>query len=111
MLPGDASVTVQLQGSTGAGSQVVFTLSGGVANVPQLDVEEEDVGNAIDNAFDQMDRELGIQLLWLEPTVVEQGTKRGLFGSTLEGRWPAPVQAFLHGWEKFRRKYIYQLWR
>lgn len=74
-------------------------------------IAQHKMGNAIDNAFDQMDRELGIQLLWLEPTVVEQGTKRGLFGSTLEGRWPAPVQAFLHGWEKFRRKYIYQLWR
>lgn len=67
--------------------------------------------NAIDNAFDIMDAELGIQMLWLEPTVVEQGTKRGLFNSTLEGRWPSAIQGLLHSWEKFRRKYLYQLWR
>jgi glycosyl transferase family 25 len=50
-------------------------------------------------------------MLWLEPTVVDQGTKQGLFNSTLEGRWPSAVQGFLHAWEKFRRKYLYQLWR
>jgi len=66
---------------------------------------------AIDNEFDRMDTELGIEMLWLEPTVVEQGTKRGLFNSTLEGRWPAAIQACLHGFERFRRKYVYQLWR
>lgn len=69
------------------------------------------IGHAIDNAFDVMDAELGIRLLWLEPTVVEQGTKCGRFQSSLEGRWPSLVQAGLHGWEKFRRKFVYQLWR
>jgi glycosyl transferase family 25 len=67
--------------------------------------------SAIDNEIDRMDTELGIEMLWLEPTVVEQGTKRGLFDSTLEGRWPARVQAGLHLFERFRRKYVYQLWR
>ncbi|MBV6303305.1 glycosyltransferase family 25 protein [Candidimonas humi] len=66
---------------------------------------------AIDNEFDRMDTELGIRMLWLEPTVVEQGTKLGRFGSTLEGRWPAPIQGALHRLERFRRKYLYQLWR
>jgi hypothetical protein len=66
---------------------------------------------AIDNEFDRMDTELGIRMLWLEPTVVEQGTKLGRFGSTLEGRWPAPIQGVLHRLERFRRKYLYQLWR
>ena len=66
---------------------------------------------AIDNEFDRMDTELGIRVLWLEPTVVEQGTKLGKFGSALDGRWPAPVQGVLHRIERFRRKYLYQLWR
>lgn len=74
-------------------------------------IAQNKMRNAIDNAFDQMDTELGIKLLWLEPTVVEQGTKLGLFNSALEGRWPAPVQAFLHRWERLRRKYVYQVWR
>jgi glycosyl transferase family 25 len=74
-------------------------------------IEKHKMDQAIDNAFNKMDHDLGITLLWLEPTVVEQGTKRGLFNSTLAGRWPAPVQGFMHGWEKLRRKYIYQLWR
>jgi len=85
---------------------------GAAAAQMRLDwIAKNKMSNAIDNAFDQMDAELGIQLLWLEPTVVEQGTKVGLFGSSLEGRWPAPIQAALHGWEKLRRKYVYQLWR
>lgn len=74
-------------------------------------IAQNKMRHAIDNAFDIMDTELGVQMLWLEPTVVEQGTKRGLFNSTLEGRWPSPVQACLHAWEKFRRKYVYQIWR
>jgi outer membrane autotransporter protein len=49
LLPGAATVTVQLQAASGVGTQVVFTLDGGVGNIPQLDEEEETIGNAIDN--------------------------------------------------------------
>jgi len=74
-------------------------------------IRNHKMDDAIDNEFDRMDRDLGIQMLWLEPTVVEQGTKYGLFSSSLEGRWPPYVQRWLHLMEKFRRKYVYQLWR
>ncbi|TAL75484.1 MAG: glycosyltransferase family 25 protein [Burkholderiaceae bacterium] len=88
-----------------------YIIGAGAARMRLEWITQHKMRSAIDNAFDIMDAELGIRLLWLEPTVVEQGTKRGMFKSTLEGRWPAPVQAALHAWEKFRRKYVYQLWR
>lgn len=74
-------------------------------------LENNKMHEPIDNEFDRMDKQLGIHILWLEPTVVEQGTKYGLFNSSLEGRWPPLVQRCLHTMEKIRRKYIYQLWR
>ena len=64
-----------------------------------------------DVTFDAIDRELGIRLLWLEPPVVEQGSKNGLFDSSLEAAPPRPVQRIKFALEKLRRKYLYQLWR
>lgn len=64
-----------------------------------------------DVTFDAIDRELGIRLLWLEPPVVEQGSKNGLFTSVLEPQPPRPVQRLKFALEKLRRKYVYQLWR
>ncbi|MGR8929486.1 MAG: glycosyltransferase family 25 protein [Gammaproteobacteria bacterium] len=65
----------------------------------------------IDNQFEAMDKELGIQTLWLEDPVVEQGSKNGLFQSALEHDPPPWLKGILFGWEKLKRKYIYQLWR
>ncbi|MFN9030188.1 MAG: glycosyltransferase family 25 protein [Betaproteobacteria bacterium] len=64
-----------------------------------------------DVTFDAIDRELGIRLLWLEPPVVEQGSKNGLFTSVLEPQPPRSVQRLKFALEKLRRKYVYQLWR
>ena len=50
-------------------------------------------------------------MLWLEEPVVEQGSKNGLFQTALEAAAPRPVQRLKFSWEKFRRKYLYQLWR
>ena len=41
----------------------------------------------IDNQFEQIDKQVGIKIVWLEEPVVEQGSKNGLFDSALE---PAP---------------------
>ncbi len=65
----------------------------------------------IDNQFETMDKELGIQTLWLEDPVVEQGSKNGLFQSALEPDPPPWLKGLLFGWEKLKRKHIYQLWR
>lgn len=71
------------------------------------------VSNPIDNQFEIIDRDAGIMMLWLEDPVVEQGSKTGLFDTTLEpdSQWPTWLQAFIFRWEKLRRKYLYQLWR
>ncbi|WP_446808778.1 glycosyltransferase family 25 protein [Methylomonas sp. 2BW1-5-20] len=66
---------------------------------------------SIDNQFDHIDRLLGIQILWLEDPVIEQGSKNGLFQSALEADPPTWLKAIFFGWEKLKRKYIYQLWR
>lgn len=74
-------------------------------------IDSRRMSRPIDNEFDAMDRELGIEMLWLEPTVVEQGSKTGLFQTALEAAPPRPIQRLKFGWEKFRRKHLYQLWR
>lgn len=69
------------------------------------------IAKPIDNQFEAMDRELGVTMLWLEDPVVEQGSKLGLFTTTLEPAHPGWVQRLLFGLEKLRRKYVYQIWR
>ena len=69
------------------------------------------VTDPIDNQFEQIDKQLGIKIVWLEDPVVEQGSKNGLFDSALEPAPPTWMQRLLFNFEKLRRKYIYQLWR
>jgi glycosyl transferase family 25 len=71
-------------------------------------IESHGIDAPIDNLFDRMDAELGITLLWLEDPVVEQGSKLGVFRSTLEKSPPRPIQWLKFGWEKIRRKYLYR---
>lgn len=69
------------------------------------------ISEPMDNQFELIDKALGIAMLWLEDPVVEQGSKNGLFNSSLEPAPPPWLQGMLFGWEKLKRKYIYQLWR
>jgi glycosyl transferase, family 25 len=71
------------------------------------------VSHPIDNQFEIIDRDVGIMMLWLEDPVVEQGSKTGLFDTTIvpDSQWPSWLQALIYRWEKLRRKYLYQLWR
>jgi glycosyl transferase family 25 len=65
----------------------------------------------IDNQFEQIDKQLGIKIVWLEDPIVEQGSKNGLFDSALEPAPPTWLQKIKFNFEKLKRKYIYQLWR
>jgi len=69
------------------------------------------VSDPIDNQFEHIDQQLGIKIVWLEGPIVEQGSKNGLFDSTLEPAPPTWMQSLLFNFEKLKRKYIYQLWR
>lgn len=69
------------------------------------------VSDPIDNQFEQIDKQLGIKIVWLEDPIVEQGSKNGLFDSTLEPAPPTWLQSLSFSFEKLKRKYIYQLWR
>lgn len=69
------------------------------------------VTEPIDNQFEKIDKQLGIKIVWLEDPVVEQGSKNGLFDSTLEPAPPTWLQKLFFNYEKLKRKYIYQLWR
>ncbi|MDD4914327.1 MAG: glycosyltransferase family 25 protein [Methylococcales bacterium] len=83
-----------------------------VAAQKRLDwIDTHKIAKPIDNQFEEIDRQLGITMLWLEEPVVEQGSKNGLFDSALEAAPPAWLKAMLFRWEKLKRKYIYQLWR
>ncbi len=74
-------------------------------------IRQHKMDGPIDNQFDKMDKELGIKLLWLEDPVVEQGSKTGMFDTSIEKALPSWLQAWSFFWEKMRRKYLYQLWR
>ncbi len=74
-------------------------------------IQAHRISEPIDNQFEIIDRELNIQILWLEDPIVEQGSKNGLFNSALEAAPRAWVQGLFFSWEKLKRKYIYQLWR
>ena len=88
-----------------------YILDNATAN-KRLDwINTSKISVSIDNQFDLMDRFLGIQILWLEEPVVEQGSKNGLFNSALEAAPPLWLKAITFRWEKLKRKYIYQLWR
>jgi len=74
-------------------------------------IQKYKITQPIDNQLETIDRELGIQMLWLEDPVVEQGSKSGIFNSSLEQAPPAWLHKIFFNWEKLRRKYIYQLWK
>ncbi|MCK9607106.1 MAG: glycosyltransferase family 25 protein [Methylomonas sp.] len=74
-------------------------------------IKAHKISAPMDNQFEVMDKELGIQTLWLEDPVVEQGSKNGLFQSALESDPPPWLKGIFFDWEKLKRKYIYQLWR
>ena len=74
-------------------------------------IRAEPMRKPIDNTFDMIDRQAGIGFLWLEDPVVEQGSKLGIFRSALESAPPNWLQGLRHRLERFRRKYLYQLWR
>ena len=74
-------------------------------------IREHRMSKPVDNEFDRIDTALGITMLWLEDPVVEQGSKNGLFQSEVEPAPPPALQRLKFGWEKLRRKYLYQLWR
>jgi len=74
-------------------------------------IERHRISKPIDNQFEVIDRETGILMLWLEDPVVEQGSKIGLFTTALEPARPNWLQRVLFKLERFRRKYVYQIWR
>jgi glycosyl transferase family 25 len=74
-------------------------------------IAKHKISKPIDSQFERIDIQMGIKMLWLEDPVVEQGSKNGLFNSALEAAAPRWLKAILFGYEKLRRKYIYQLWR
>ena len=87
-----------------------YILGAGTAGARLEWLARQRISKPIDNQFEQVDQALGVTMLWLEDPVVEQGSKNGLFHTTLEAA-PPPIQRLKFGWEKLRRKYLYQLWR
>ncbi len=69
------------------------------------------IDKPIDNQFEFIDNKVGITILWLENPVVEQGSKTGLFRTSLEPAPPKVFQKIKFAYEKIRRKYLYQLWK
>ena len=48
-----------------------------------------------------MDEELGIEVLWFEPTIVEQGSENGAFASSLRASSrPRRFRKLIRKWKK-----------
>jgi glycosyl transferase, family 25 len=84
-----------------------YVLSGRTARLRAEWIDRNGISFPIDNLFDRMDRELNIGLYWLEPPVVEQGSKNGRFRSVLEPAPPNYVRRVTSVLQKLRRKYLY----
>lgn len=74
-------------------------------------IDAQPMRKPIDVVFEAIDRDAGIRFLWLEDPVVEQGSKLGIFRSSLEAAPPNWLQALRYRLERLRRKHFYQLWR
>jgi glycosyl transferase family 25 len=74
-------------------------------------IEAQPMTKPIDVVFDTIDHAAGIRFLWLEDPVVEQGSKLGVFRTSLEAAPPNWLQGLRYRLERLRRKYLYQLWR
>jgi glycosyl transferase family 25 len=70
-------------------------------------IEQHGISLPIDNLFERIDQECGIAMYWLEPPIVEQGSKNGRFRSVLEPAPPNVVRRFTSLLQKVRRKYFY----
>ncbi|ULA64998.1 MAG: hypothetical protein LZF86_190293 [Nitrospira sp.] len=70
-------------------------------------IDAHGIPSPIDNLFEQIDRELGIAMYWLEPPIVEQGSKNGRFRSVLEASPPNVIRRVTATMQKLRRKYLY----
>jgi glycosyl transferase family 25 len=81
------------------------------AELRLAEIEKAPMTKPIDVVFDNVDRASGIRFLWLEDPVVEQGSKLGVFRTTLEAAPPNWLQGLRYRMERFRRKFLYQLWR
>ena len=74
-------------------------------------IERTPMTKPIDVVFETVDRAVGIRFLWLEEPVVEQGSKLGVFRTSLERAPPNWLQALRYRLERWRRKHLYQIWR
>lgn len=74
-------------------------------------IAQHRIDEPMDNQFETIDRQTGIQMLWLEDPVVEQGSKSGRFVTAIDKQHPRWLQWLQFHLEKFRRKWLYQLWR
>lgn len=70
-------------------------------------IEQHGLLLPIDNLFEQIDRERGVAMYWLEPPIVEQGSKNGRFRSVLEPAPPNFIRRITSLLQKFRRKHLY----
>lgn len=70
-------------------------------------IEQRGIPLPIDNLFERIDRECGVAMYWLEPPIVEQGSKNGRFRSVLEPAPPNMIRRMTSLFQKVRRKYFY----
>jgi glycosyl transferase, family 25 len=88
-----------------------YIISAQEAQLRLARIEAQPMTKPIDVVFDTIDRAAGIRFLWLEDPVVEQGSKLGVFRTSLEAAPPNWLQGLRYRLERLRRKYLYQLWR
>jgi glycosyl transferase family 25 len=77
-------------------------------------LDRNQIRTSTDHLYNLIDRELKIRCYWSEPAIAVQGSMNGLFHSSLDaGRSTRPLWylKLRFGWQRLRRKYIYDLFR
>lgn len=67
-------------------------------------IAENKVSKVIDHQIEQMDQILGIEMLWFERPIVEQGSENGAFHTSVAGkRHPLLYKKLQWNWKKYNR--------
>jgi glycosyl transferase family 25 len=69
--------------------------------------DENKIPLPIDHLIEQIDPTLGIEILWFERPIVEQGSENGAFASSVNGKkQPLWVKRLKWNFKKYRRQYF-----
>jgi len=67
-------------------------------------IEQNKIYTSIDHQVEQMDEKLGVEMLWFERPIVEQGSENGAFQTSISAKnYPRLYKTVKWKWKKYTR--------